>query len=78
MLGVAIENQSAIQCYERCGFVKVGTRPKAILHDGRFIDEYIMARSAGESTEPKVNILARKKGFLEAATKEEKCPSNSS
>ncbi|HEY6072500.1 MAG TPA: GNAT family N-acetyltransferase [Anaerolineales bacterium] len=45
MLGVSIDNEAAIRCYERCGFTKVGTWPKAIQVEGQFVDEYIMACS---------------------------------
>ena len=43
-LGVTTTNQSARRCYESCGFKITGTDPKAILVDGRFYDEYLMAR----------------------------------
>jgi RimJ/RimL family protein N-acetyltransferase len=41
-LGVAAVNQSAIRCYERCGFQTFGTEPRAILYDGKYYDEYLM------------------------------------
>ena len=43
-LGVSIDNPSAIRCYERCGFTIDGTIPKAILHEGHYVDEYLMSR----------------------------------
>ena len=43
-LGVTTTNQSALRCYEGCGFKITGTDPKAILVDGKFYDEYLMAR----------------------------------
>lgn len=43
-LGVTTTNQSALRCYESCGFKITGTDPKAILVDGKFYDEYLMAR----------------------------------
>ena len=42
-LGVAAVNQPAIRCYERCGFKTFGTEPRAILYDGKYYDEYLMA-----------------------------------
>ena len=41
-LGVAAVNQSAIRCYERCGFKTYGTEPRAILFEGRYYDEHLM------------------------------------
>lgn len=43
-LGVTTTNQSAIHCYERCGFQITGTDPQAIFVNGRYYDEYLMAR----------------------------------
>ena len=42
-LAVVTTNQSAIHCYERCGFTIYGTEPKAINYDGAYYDEYLMA-----------------------------------
>ena len=42
-LGVAAVNQSAIQCYERCGFKIYGTEPRAIHYNGNYYDEHLMA-----------------------------------
>ncbi len=44
-LAVVSDNQSAIRCYERCGFQTYGTEPQAIFHDGKYHDEYLMVRS---------------------------------
>jgi len=43
-LGVTTTNQSALRCYESCGFKITGTDPMAICVDGKFYDEYLMAR----------------------------------
>jgi len=43
-LGVSATNQSALRCYESCGFKITGTDPMAICVDGKFYDEYLMAR----------------------------------
>jgi ribosomal protein S18 acetylase RimI-like enzyme len=42
-LGVAADNRPAIRCYERCGFKTYGREAKALLHEGKYIDEYLMA-----------------------------------
>jgi RimJ/RimL family protein N-acetyltransferase len=42
-LGVAAVNHPAIRCYERCGFQVYGTEPRAILYDGKYYDEHLMA-----------------------------------
>lgn len=44
-LGVATDNLAAIRCYERCGFITDGTIPKAILHEGHYVDETLMSCS---------------------------------
>ncbi len=41
-LGVAAVNQSAIRCYERCGFKTYGTEPRAVLYEGKYYDEHLM------------------------------------
>lgn len=46
-LGVAANNRSAIRCYERCGFSSYGLEAKVLLHEGQYIDEYLMARELG-------------------------------
>ncbi len=43
-LGVLTTNESAIRCYQRCGFVIYGTEPKSNFLDGKYYDEYLMAR----------------------------------
>lgn len=43
-LGVMANNQSAIRCYERCGFTIYGTEPRALLYEGTYYDEYLMSR----------------------------------
>jgi RimJ/RimL family protein N-acetyltransferase len=42
-LGVLANNQSAVRCYERCGFKTYGVEPKGISYDGVFYDGYLMA-----------------------------------
>lgn len=42
-LAVVTTNQPAIRCYERCGFIRYGTEPKALCHDSVYYDEYLMA-----------------------------------
>jgi ribosomal protein S18 acetylase RimI-like enzyme len=44
-LGVAATNRSAIRCYERCGFSKYGTEPRAIYYKDQYYDELLMSRS---------------------------------
>jgi ribosomal protein S18 acetylase RimI-like enzyme len=41
-LGVTSTNASAIRCYERCGFKITGTEPRAIYHEGKYYDFYLM------------------------------------
>lgn len=41
-LGVWTENGPALRLYERFGFSTYGTQPRALLVDGRFIDEHQM------------------------------------
>ncbi len=43
-LGVTTTNTAAIHCYERCGFTVYGREPKSSLLDGKYFDEYLMAR----------------------------------
>ncbi len=43
-LGVVTTNLAAIRCYERCGFTVYGREPKSSLLDGKYFDEYLMAR----------------------------------
>jgi RimJ/RimL family protein N-acetyltransferase len=44
-LAVVATNQSAIRCYERCGFVTYGTEPRALCYEGTYYDEYLMSLS---------------------------------
>jgi RimJ/RimL family protein N-acetyltransferase len=44
-LGVAAVNQSAVRCYERCGFKIYGTEPQALFYDGSYYDFYMMSCS---------------------------------
>ena len=43
-LAVVTVSTSAVRCYERCDFRAYGTEPRAILHDGQYYDEFLMAR----------------------------------
>jgi RimJ/RimL family protein N-acetyltransferase len=43
-LGVFASNTRAVSLYRKAGFVEEGTKRRAILIDGRFHDEIIMAR----------------------------------
>lgn len=43
-LAVVTVNQSAIRCYERCGFKTYGTDPRVICYEGNYYDEYLMAK----------------------------------
>jgi len=42
-LGVAVGNDAAIRCYERCGFVPYGIEPLTVRWEGRYYDEVLMA-----------------------------------
>ena len=42
-LGVAVVNEPAIRCYERCGFKVYGTEPRAVCYNGEYYDEYLMS-----------------------------------
>jgi len=44
-LSVNAENESAIRCYQRCGFTIYGTEPKGTFYNGRFYDGHLMSRS---------------------------------
>ncbi len=46
-LTVSAENPAAIRFYRREGFVDVGRIPRALLHEGREIDELVMVRRIG-------------------------------
>jgi RimJ/RimL family protein N-acetyltransferase len=43
-LGVGTQNTAAIRLYEKAGFQIYGTEPRALLVNGRFIDEHLMVR----------------------------------
>ena len=43
-LAVSVENEGAIRFYRRAGFAEVGRIPGGYLHEGREIDEILMAR----------------------------------
>lgn len=47
-LGVTTINTPAIHCYERCGFRIYGTESRALLHEGRYYDFYMMSLSLDE------------------------------
>lgn len=47
-LGVYAFNPRAIRCYEKVGFVQEGTRRAALLWDGAWIDQHVMAVLASE------------------------------
>jgi RimJ/RimL family protein N-acetyltransferase len=49
-LGVSATNEPAIRCYERCGFTTYGTEPRAILYEGVYYDELLMARALDDPT----------------------------
>ena len=44
-LDVGTINQSAIRCYERCGFKTYGTEPRAGFYEGKYYDAYLMSCS---------------------------------
>lgn len=46
-LAVTAENQAAVRFYERKGFVEIGRVPGALLHEGRELDDIMMARRIG-------------------------------
>ena len=43
-LGVTAASQSAISCYERCGFSISGTEPRGMYYEGKYYDGYFMVR----------------------------------
>jgi len=43
-LAVVSANESAIRCYERCGFKIYGIEPRAILYEDQYYNEYLMFR----------------------------------
>ncbi len=46
-LAVTAENRSAVRFYERKGFAEIGRVPGALMHEGREIDDIMMARRIG-------------------------------
>ncbi len=48
-LAVATINNSAICCYERCGFKPYGTEPRAGFYEGKYYDAYLMFYSLDNS-----------------------------
>jgi RimJ/RimL family protein N-acetyltransferase len=44
-LGVMANNASAIRCYSKCGFTVYGHEPRALFHEGRYYDEFLMSRA---------------------------------
>lgn len=53
-LTVAADNDRAIALYQRCGFAIEGRRRDVLLHDGAFMDEYVM----GKLLEPSDSVSA--------------------
>ena len=43
-LGVMANNESAIRCYKRIGFIVYGTEPRALFYEDRYYDELLMFR----------------------------------
>ena len=43
-LTVAADNERAIALYRRCGFTLEGKRRDALMHDGAYMDEYLMGK----------------------------------
>ena len=48
-LAVVSTNKSAIRLYERCKFSIYGTESRALLHENRYYDEFLMFRSIDAS-----------------------------
>ncbi len=46
-LAVTAENRTAVRFYERKGFVPIGRVPGALIHEGRELDDLMMARRIG-------------------------------
>jgi RimJ/RimL family protein N-acetyltransferase len=44
-IAAASTNTAAIRCYARCGFSVYGLQPKALLYDGVYYDELLMAQA---------------------------------
>lgn len=49
-LAVSVENPAGIRFYQRHGFVEYGTVPGGFLHEGREVDEVLMARRIAPKT----------------------------
>lgn len=47
-LTVMAHNERALRLYERAGFVTEGTRRRSLLVDGKWVDEFLMAKVLGE------------------------------
>jgi ribosomal protein S18 acetylase RimI-like enzyme len=43
-LGVMANNESAIRCYQRCGFTTYGHEPRTLFLQGHYYDEFLMSR----------------------------------
>ncbi len=43
-LGVGTENRAALVLYKKAGFEIYGTEPRALVVDGRYIDEHLMVK----------------------------------
>jgi RimJ/RimL family protein N-acetyltransferase len=73
-LEVAVDNDPAIRCYERAGFVREGTRRDAVFIDGAFADLHSMAvlaptwRSSSSSKTSTTRALTTKKTSATATT----------
>ena len=50
-LAVVSTNESAIQCYKRCGFTVYGIEPRALYFEGQYYDEFLMCRSTNSTKE---------------------------
>lgn len=46
-LAVTAENRSAVRFYQRKGFAEIGRVPGALMHEGREMDDLMMARRIG-------------------------------
>ncbi|PKR89185.1 GNAT family N-acetyltransferase [Pleomorphomonas diazotrophica] len=46
-LAVTADNRPAVRFYERMGFVPIGRVPGALMHEGRELDDLMMARRIG-------------------------------
>ena len=48
-LSVNAENNSAIRCYQRCGFTIYGTEPRGTYYDGKYYDGHLMFKALDAS-----------------------------